>query len=165
VRVTNRGDADMPASFGFHPAFAWPLPYGEPRAAHRIRFEQDEPARLNGVSEDGLLLPAERDSPLDGRVLHLEDGLFERDALVWEDVQSRAVTYGAERGPALHIAFPDMPMLGIWTKPGARYVCVEPWQGHADPVGFGGEIWEKPGMLRIAPGESRAFEMQVTLRG
>ena len=29
----------MPASFGFHPAFAWPLPYGEPRdgSPHRVR--------------------------------------------------------------------------------------------------------------------------------
>ena len=28
--VSNLGEAALPASFGFHPAFRWPLPYGEP---------------------------------------------------------------------------------------------------------------------------------------
>lgn len=35
VTVVNRGPRAMPASFGFHPAFAWPLPYGAP--ARRTR--------------------------------------------------------------------------------------------------------------------------------
>ena len=54
-------------------------------------------------------------------------------------------------------------MLGIWTKPGARYLCIEPWHGIADPVGFSGEIWDKPGIDRLSPGEARAFTMRVTL--
>jgi hypothetical protein len=29
--VTNAGDHDMPFSFGYHPAFAWPLPGGAAR--------------------------------------------------------------------------------------------------------------------------------------
>ena len=33
----------------------------------------------------------------------------------------------------------------------------------ADPAGFAGEIWDKPGMLRFEPGEPRTFSMQVTL--
>ena len=40
VRILNRGEVPMPASFGFHPAFAWPLPYGQARADHRIVFER-----------------------------------------------------------------------------------------------------------------------------
>jgi galactose mutarotase-like enzyme len=56
-----------------------------------------------------------------------------------------------------------MPKLGIWTKAGARFVCIEPWHGIADPVGFDGEIWDKPGILRFAPGAARTFSMQVTL--
>jgi galactose mutarotase-like enzyme len=56
-----------------------------------------------------------------------------------------------------------MPRLGIWTRPGARFVCIEPWHGIADRQGFDGEIWDKPGILRFAPGEARTFSMQVTL--
>ena len=162
VTVTNRGDVPMPASFGFHPAFAWPLPGGGGKEAHRIVFERDEPAPLSRI-EGGLIGPADRETPVEGDTLWLRDDLFTHDALVWETPASRALRYGCEGGPELHIAFPDMPMLALWTKPSARFLCVEPWQGHADPAGFTGEIWDKPGMLRLESGERRAFTMTVTL--
>lgn len=163
VAVINRGEGDMPASIGFHPAFAWPLPYGRPRADHRIEFERDEPAKLNRIVPGGLIGPADRATPLEGRTLALHDDLFAVDALVWESIESQSVRYGAADGPQLRIDFPNTPMLGIWSKPGAAFVCVEPWHGIADPQGFTGEIWDKPGMMRVAPGETRAVAMAVTL--
>jgi galactose mutarotase-like enzyme len=152
VTVTNRDDKPMPASFGFHPAFAWS------RDGETIEFPEDEPAALAALSSEGLIA-GERPSPLDGRTLQLADALFEGGALIWREVRSRRLRFGR-----LDIAFPDAPMLGIWTKPGARFVCVEPWWGIADPQGFAGDLWEKPGMMRFAPGEARTFSMQVTLR-
>jgi galactose mutarotase-like enzyme len=164
VTVTNTGDHDMPASFGFHPAFAWPLPFGGSREDHRIVFAKDEPSALAGIVRGGWIAEETWPSPLEGRVLPLSDALFERDALVWDGLESRSVRYDGGAGPGLEIGFEGMPKLGIWTKPGARFVCVEPWYGIADPIGFDGEIWDKPGMLRFAPGEARRFAMQVTLR-
>lgn len=165
VIVTNTGDRDMPASFGFHPAFAWPLPFGRPRADHRIVFEEPEPAALSAIALGGWIAPENRPSPLDGRALKLTDQMFERDALVWDRLESQSLRYDGGEGSGLEIGFAGMPKLGIWTKPGARFVCIEPWHGIADPVGFDGEIWDKPGILRFAPGESRTFSMQVTLAG
>jgi galactose mutarotase-like enzyme len=162
VTVTNRDSRDMPASFGFHPAFAWPLPGGGAKEDHRVVFERDEPASLNRI-EGGLIGAPDRDTPVEGDTLWLRDDLFSHDALGWAAPSSRALRYGGKTGPQLDIAFPHMPTLAIWTKPGARFLCVEPWQGHADPVGFTGEIWDKPGMLRLAPGERRSFAMTVTL--
>ncbi|MFV0625397.1 aldose 1-epimerase family protein [Sphingomonas sp. ac-8] len=162
VTVTNRDTRDLPASIGFHHAFAWPLPYGRPRDAHRITFAKPEPASLASV-EGGLIAPEPRPSPLDGGVLPLSDALFTEDALVWQQLESESLRYDAGEGPALEVDFPNTPMLGIWTKPGAAFVCVEPWHGIADPVGFAGEIWDKPGMLRVAPGETRSAVMSVTL--
>jgi galactose mutarotase-like enzyme len=163
ITVTNKGDHDMPASFGFHPAFAWPLPHGRPRADHRIVFEKEEPAELSAIVKGGWIAPETWPSPLAGHVLTLDDEMFERDALVWDRLDSQSLRYDGGAGPALHIDFAGMPRLGIWTKPGARFVCIEPWHGIADPIGFAGEIWDKPGILRFAPGESRTFSMQVTL--
>ncbi|MEO5865790.1 MAG: aldose 1-epimerase family protein, partial [Sphingomonas sp.] len=54
--IANRGETPMPAQFGFHPAFAWPLPYGEPRADHRIVFDADEPEPLRQLTPDGLIV-------------------------------------------------------------------------------------------------------------
>ena len=162
VRIENRGDAVMPSSFGFHPAFAWPLPYGALREVHRIVFDADEPERLNEIN-GGLIAAETRASPLDGRTLALRDDLFVDDALVWDGIHSSSVTYGGAQGPQLQIAFPDTPKLGIWTKPGAHYVCVEPWHGIADPVGFTGDFRDKPGVFEIAPHDDWTCSMRVTL--
>ncbi len=163
AQVRNTGDVTLPASFGFHPAFAWPLPYGQDRADHRIMFESEEPDALRVIASDGTIAREERASPLDGRDLFLRDDLFATDALVWDDVKSHAVIYGAPMGPHLAIAFPDTPKLGIWTKPGAAYVCVEPWHGIADPTGYTGEYRDKPGVFEVAAGDTKHIGMSVTL--
>jgi galactose mutarotase-like enzyme len=163
VTIANRGERPMPAQFGFHPAFAWPLPYGRDRADHRILFKQDEPGELRAITPDGLIAVEGRPTPLDGRELALHDELFADDALVWDPVRSQRLTYGSPDGPQLDIAFPDTPCLGIWTKPGARFVCVEPWHGIADPAGYVGEYRDKPGVFEIAPGEAKRIGMSVTL--
>ena len=163
VMVANPGDVGLPASFGFHPAFAWPLPYGQAREAHAITFSHDELDALRAIAADGTIADGAVPSPLDGRVLRLRDDLFAHDALVWDRVRSDRVVYGADQGPRLEIAFPDTPMLGIWTRPGARYVCVEPWHGIADPHGFAGDFRDKPGVFTVAPGAEKRIAMSVTL--
>lgn len=164
VSVHNPGDTALPASFGFHPAFAWPLPYGRDRADHRIVFAADEPDALKAIAADGTIAAGAVPSPLAGRTLHLADALFAHDALVWDPVHSQGVTYGASDEPQLAIAFPNTPKLGIWTKPGARYVCVEPWHGIADPEGYTGDFRAKPGVFAVAPGETKRIGMSVTLQ-
>lgn len=158
ARVTNTGAAVMPASFGFHPALRWPLPYGKPRAAHEIVFERAEPAPIRRPI-DGLLSAAQFATPVRDRHLRLHDDLFEEGALVFDTLASRSVLYGE----AICVDFPRMPHLGIWTKPGAGYVCIEPWQGHASPEGFDGELADKPGVIAITPGATESFAMSIAL--
>lgn len=162
ITIANRGDAPMPASFGFHPAFAWPLPYGAARADHRILFDADEPGTLVAL-QDGLTAPGERASPLDGRTLHLADALFDEDALIWDGLASRRVRYGAETGPQLEIAFPETEKLGIWSKPGSAFICIEPWHGIADPAGYTGDFRDKPGVFEIAVGAEWSCRLEVSL--
>ncbi len=156
AEVTNTGDGVMPVSFGFHPALRWPLPYGKPRAAYDIVFEQDEPASVRRPI-GGLLSSARYPSPVRDRCLALHDGLFEDGAIVFDRLESRSLVYGG----TMRVAFPAMPHLGIWTKPGAGFVCIEPWQGHASPEGFDGELADKPGMVAIMPGAARRFGMSI----
>jgi galactose mutarotase-like enzyme len=163
VTVHNRGENDLPASIGFHPAYAWPLPYGQPREVHEVVFADTEVDTIASIAANGTIAAASRPSPLNRRVLALNDDLFARDALVWDPVRSQSVRYGAGAGPALRVDFPGMPKLGIWTKPGANFVCIEPWDGIADPEGFDGDIFAKPGIHRVAPGASHRAAMAVTL--
>ena len=158
AEVTNLGAVVMQASFGFHPALRWPLPYGKPRATHEIVFDKNEPAPIRRPI-DGLLSAAQFPTPVQDRHLLLHDGLFEEGALVFDTLASRSVLYGE----ALRVDFPRMPHLGIWTKPGAGYVCIEPWHGHASPEGFDGELADKPGIVLIDPGATETFAMSITL--
>jgi len=103
------------ASLGAHPAFRWPLTDAL-RQAHAILFARDEPEPIRRLS-DRLIDPAPVTSPVEGRILHLRDSLFDDDALIFDRLVSRKVTFGAPGGPAVELDFPDFPNLGIWTKP------------------------------------------------
>jgi galactose mutarotase-like enzyme len=162
AELTNPDTVRLPASFGFHPAFAWPLPYGRPRDAHRLVFAAQEPGPVRRLA-GGLLDAADLPTPIEGRILPLTDGLFAADALILEAPASRAIYYGAADAPELEIAWDGLPGVAVWSKPDAGFVCVEPWQGHADPVGFEGDFRDKPGVIAVAPGETRRFVMTVTL--
>lgn len=162
-RVANRGPDPMPVSFGFHPALRWPLPGARGKAGHVIRFDKREPAPVRRLDGDGLLDPAPRPTPVEGDTLRLDEALFAGDALIFDRLESRALTYQAPDGARVAIDFEGMPHLGLWMKPGAGYLCIEPWQGFADPAGFDGALDEKPGMVTIAPGANRSFTMAVTI--
>ena len=161
--VTNRDDKPMPFSFGFHPAFAWPLPGGAAKEDHRIVFEQDEPQPIRRIDADGLVLPESFATPVVGDTLVPEPSLFEPDALIWDRLRSRACTFGAPDGASLALEWENLPMLGIWQKPGAPYLCIEPWQGIADPVGFAGDFPDKPGIVTLSPGEDTQFTLAITV--
>jgi galactose mutarotase-like enzyme len=161
--IRNRGERELPASLGYHPAFAWPLPDGEARAAHFIEFECEEPAPIRGLDGSGLLSPQPRPTPVENRRLVLRDELFGADALIFDKLASRSVIYGSEVGPRIAVGFAGLPYLGVWTKPGANFICIEPWQGVTDPQGFAGELKDKPGTLNIAPGAVATVAMEITV--
>jgi galactose mutarotase-like enzyme len=164
ARVTNTGAEAMPFSLGFHPAFAWPLPGGADKADHRVTFAQPEPQPIRRIDPaSGLLLASRFETPVVGHDLIPDASLFEADALIWDDLASRSIRFGAPGGSSLTVAFPDMPMLGIWQKPGAAYLCIEPWQGIADTVGYQGDFRDKLGIVSLPAGDSRSFRMGVTV--
>jgi galactose mutarotase-like enzyme len=161
--VRNAGHEDMPASFGFHPAFRWPLPFGGPRDSHVIEFAEEEPAPVRRLDGGGLLTPVRHPTPVSRRRLVLADALFDQDVIIFDALQSRSVTYGADRGPRIRVEFPDAPYLGVWSKPRAGFICIEPWHGVADPEGFGADFTVKPGVFILAPGTCLPIRMTVAL--
>jgi galactose mutarotase-like enzyme len=163
ARVNNRGAGPMPVSFGFHPALRWPLPFGAARADHRVIFSLDEPAPIRRINAAGLLEDRPYASPVVGRTLRLQDQLFVDDAIIFDRLRSNSLSYGAEGFPEILLTFANLPNLGIWTKPGAGFVCLEPWQGHSDPQGFGGDIWSKPGIIAVAPSATQSFAMNLSV--
>jgi galactose mutarotase-like enzyme len=165
ARVTNRDVRAMPVSFGFHPALRWPLPFGGARDDHRVIFSSDEPAPVRRINSEGLLDPTAHTSPVTGRILWLRDELFVDDAIIFDRLHSAALEYRADDFPAIVMTFANLPHLGVWTKPGAGFICIEPWQGYNDPEGFEGDIWSKPGIIAVAPGITSEFSMNISIEG
>jgi galactose mutarotase-like enzyme len=160
--VTNTGAETLPASMGAHPAFRWPLADGLARTAHVLTFSHPEPApvrRLRG----GLLLPEPVPTPIEGRVLRLDEALFAADALILDRPASRSVQYSAPGASGIDVAWDGFTELGLWSKPGADFLCIEPWRGYASPEGFDGEFADKPGLMLIPPGERREATHRIRL--
>jgi galactose mutarotase-like enzyme len=163
ARVRNDGDMPMPASFGYHPAFRWPLPYGAARALHAINFDLEECAPIRRLDAAGLVTPIQYPNPVRARRVLLADELFKDDVVIFAPVRSQALSYGADAGPRIALQFPDTPFLGLWSKPGAPFICIEPWHGMSDPVGFTGDFTEKPGVFIVPPDAQRELKMEITL--
>ncbi len=163
--VRNLGAEVMPASIGYHPGFRWPLPFGQPRAAHYIEFATAEGPSIRRLDSAGLLTADRHPTPIRQRRLALDDSLFRDDVVILDDVRSRSVTYGAGEGPRLRVSYPDAEYLGIWTKVGADFICIEPWQGIADEAGFAGDFKEKTGVFTLAPGAAQPLTMEIGLAG
>lgn len=161
--IENPGDGILPASVGGHPAFNWPLLPGAAKESYHLHFSNEEPAPIRRL-KDGLLRAEPVPSPIAGRSLALSERLFDDDALILNRLASHSLRYAADRGPALKISWQDFRELGIWSKPGAPFLCIEPWRGFASPSDFDGEFSSKPGLMHIKPGEQRVLSYQMGVR-
>ncbi len=161
--VVNTGTTSLPASLGFHPGFMWPLHEDASRDAHYLEFETEELAPVRRLNAAGLLTNERQPTPVVGRRLNLADALFAEDVVIFDRLASRRLVYGANAGPRIAVDFPDATYLGLWTKPAARFICIEPWRGVADPFDFHGELGGKPGAFQVAPAGREALTMGIEL--
>jgi galactose mutarotase-like enzyme len=152
IEVQNTGAAPLPYACGLHPGFAWPFA-GGPRHGARVRFCAPEPAHVPVIAPGGLFSRQTRPIPLEaGTLLPLDDALFAQEALCFLDAASRSLRFEQADGSALSMTLQDFPHLALWTIPGAPFLCLEAWTGYGDPVGFAGDLPEKPSMRSLSPG-------------
>ncbi len=157
-QVRNTGKAPMYFTIGGHPAFvllkndlamAHYYLKIEGRGAEGLTVARIDPSAGNplpGVTEDW---------PLTDGCLPLTDALFEADAIILDDHQIDRISLMHHDGDRLvTVDAAGFPNFGIWSKPGAPFVCLEPWIGRTDDAGFTGELSEKPGIVALPAGET-----------
>jgi galactose mutarotase-like enzyme len=150
--VSNPGAAALPYALGFHPAFRWP--FDDPgNEGHAVLFDAEERAEVPLLTPEGLLARRTRRLAFDGRRLPVTPELFAKGALVFRNAASRSLHFAAPSGTAITLAGDDFPHLALWTKPGAPFLSMEAWTGHADREDAHGELRDRDSMRLLAPGE------------
>jgi galactose mutarotase-like enzyme len=161
-RVTAPPDAELLFSIGAHPGFACPVNAEERLDDYLVELEAEETASRWPVV--GGLIADHSEPCLEGsRTIPLREGLFDRGALVFKDLRSRrASLLSRQTGHGIELAFSGFPYFALWSRPGAPFVCLEPWCGIADTVSAAGRLEDKEGIVRLAP--TPIFERELTIR-
>lgn len=163
-KVYNLGDKDMYYSIGGHPAFNCPLLPGEKLEDYLIEFPKQENDSTWMIAAEGLIGKKGEMVLNDTREIPLHAHLFDKDALIFKKLKSREVSLShRKRGPVVKLEFEDFDYLGIWAKPGAPFVCIEPWLGIADSIHHSGQLAEKEGIRMLAPGETETKTFRIRI--
>ncbi len=154
-KVMHRNQGELLFSIGAHPAFRCPLEAGLSFEDYQLTFEKEESTPRLLLGSSGISRKTETVFAPGSKVIPLNYNLFgAKDAIVFKDLQSSAMTLSSEKGShGLHFHFTGFPYMGIWTKPGP-FLCIEPWFGIADFEDADGKLEHKEGILRLNSGEA-----------
>ncbi|GAB3772688.1 aldose 1-epimerase family protein [Spirosoma horti] len=161
-RLANEDEQPIYFSVGAHPAFAVPFTSGEAYEDYFIEFEREEPLETHMLSSAGYFTGETKLVPTVGNQLPLTKHLFDEDALVFKNLASRRVAIRSDKHKhAVVVSFPEFPYLGLWAKPGASFVCIEPWLGCADSEGEPKPIQQKEAIQVVDV--DKVFEAAFTI--
>lgn len=161
--VKNLDSCRMPFNVGSHPAFRLPMHEAE-HSDYRILFDQAEQLQNYSVSSDGLLQQETSDYALQEQGITLTKELFSMDALVFRHINSSEIDLiHNTQGRRVRVNTGGAPHLGIWAKPGAAFVCIEPWWGHADFDDASADLADKVSLQVLDPGEEFCTSIGVTI--
>jgi len=72
--------------------------------------------------------------------------------LIFENIEFESVRLRRkDEKKGIIVRFEGYPNLALWSKPGADYVCIEPWLGLPDSESDSNDITEKKSYKTIVP--------------
>lgn len=161
-RVRNTDNRSMPFQIGAHPAFNYP-DFNAADGVHAyLGFDADK-LHTQLISERGCVGREERDViPDSDGLLPLTASTFDINTMIFADSQVRRVSMlDKNKAPYLSVLF-NSPLVGIWSPSAlAPFVCVEPWWGRCDRVGFTGEFADREYVNVVEAGQT--FEASYTV--
>jgi galactose mutarotase-like enzyme len=156
--VRNQSDEVLPFSIGAHPAFA----ISENFENYLLQFNAVDTFETHHLENESFI---GKTTLVDAKnnTINLNYALFEKDALVFKQLNSNEVTLKNKDKAILKVNYDHFPYLGIWTKQNAPFLCIEPWCGLADSNNHNGDLEEKEGMNHLPAGEDflRAIRIEI----
>ena len=147
-QVKNESKTKMPFSIGGHPAFSLPEKFEK----YSLLFEKQE-TLTSYVLENDLVSENKKTFELREKQFPLNYQTFENDALIFKSLKSKSIAILENQKPLLNFSFQDFPNFGIWTKPNASFICLEPWVGYSDTSNANGNLFEKEGIIILEEGK------------
>ncbi|HOO25655.1 MAG TPA: aldose 1-epimerase family protein [Clostridiales bacterium] len=156
-RVENLDDKIIYFSIGAHPGFNCEL-------GSYLEFELYENADSLKIDNEAMLTDR-RDKILeDSKILVLQEDTFKEDALIFEKLNSSRLTLKDKNGKSiLKFDFGKPSYLGLWAKPAAPYVCIEPWYGINDSRKKDSDFTKKQAIQSLNPGEDFFFSWNAEI--
>ena len=149
MTVINKTDGEMYFSVGAHPGFNC-------KVGDIIEFEQPETLATERIDKENLIIDEKFPLIENSREIVITKEIFEPDALILSGMKSKKLRIKGEN--EIEFTFGDCPFLGIWAKPGAPYVCIEPWYGVNDGREVKSDISQKRGIQHLNKGETFEFD-------
>ena len=156
--VKNIGKEMLPFSIGGHPAFS----LKEDFTKYSLKFETSENLKSYRLIDE-LVSNRFDEIQLKEKNLPLSYSLFENDALIIKEMQSKSITILKGNIPILKFDFVDFPNFGIWTKVGAPFICLEPWVGYSDTIENSGNIIEKEGIKLLERNSEKKYTFSISI--
>jgi galactose mutarotase-like enzyme len=158
--IENRGGADMLYSIGGHPGFLLPSDWGKHDCF--LGFPGKETLDYFSVNPaNGLALPSvtHRLSLTDG-LTPFADTIYNTWIFGGQGIDAVQIA-GPDRAPFVTLRCEEFPLLAVWAKAEAPFICLEPWYGRTDDDGFTGTLAEKPGVEVLAPCGQRRIAYSI----
>lgn len=155
-RVINEDTHEMSFQIGAHPAFNYPdFSPSDPIHAYfttdggKILYSQII-AEKGCIGDETMEVKADSDG-----LVPVTGATYSRGALIFADNQVHRVSMlSKDKRPYVTLMF-SAPLVGLWSPSGqAPFMCIEPWWGRADKVGYEGEFSERQYVNQLDPGET-----------
>lgn len=147
--IKNCSDNIMYFSLGAHPAFNCAI-------GDVLSFDVNETLYTEKIDlENSLRLPEKLLVLNNEKDIIITEDIFNEDALILSDIKSENITLKIkECNRKINFNLGSAPYLGLWAKPGAPYVCIEPWCGINDSQIKKDDFSKKDGINSIASGNT-----------
>ncbi|WP_331375626.1 aldose epimerase family protein [Sinorhizobium chiapasense] len=159
ISVKNTSDrAFLPYSIGIHPGFRWPL-LSPRKDSWRLQFEKSESPLVPCISSQGLIQGNQRKISFHGRCLHLNESLFQNEALCFLNANSKRLSLVGEK-VTIGIDAPDARHWVVWSLPQQDFLALEPCTGHGDIEDRRIPFDEREYNINLAPGKEQQFQVR-----
>lgn len=165
--IQNKTQETMPFQIGGHPGFCCPLYADENYEDYELVFEKDENCTVpTPVTETGLINMEHRREFLNNTDrLQLKHDLFSIDAVILDQLKSRAVTLKSKKhNKRIRLDFEEFPYLILWsTAKEADFVALEPWIGLSTCSDEGDRFEEKRNVQYAGAGKTKEYEFYINV--